>query len=316
MSAKVSSQSRDWKAYEAKAVLRGNLMLFINPEIAATWYVKYDDNNSRASGGQPTYTDKCIEDIIALKYLFGISYRHIEGFVKGLLTIAGLHYFPSPDRTTINNRAKVMKLKLPRISNSKAGYVLSIDSTGLKIHGQGEWNRKKHKQKDRANWVKMHIAIDNKSMQILAVEATADDVQDIEMFDSLIDALPISPATVMGDGAYDAFEAYKKAANKGFNLVVPPRGNSVINNTSDEPHFLTRNSHIEYYQQNGIYAWANKNDYWDRNRVETTMSRFVTTFTDRLSSRTVQAQQNEIIMKCHILNIFMSANQFPQDSAA
>ena len=46
------------------------------------------------------------------------------------------------------------------------------------------------------------------------------------------------------------------------------------------------------------------------------MSRFVTTLTDSLSSRTVQAQKNEIVMKCHILNILMAANQAYQDSAA
>jgi len=65
-----------------------------------------------------------------------------------------------------------------------------------------------------------------------------------------------------------------------------------------------------------MYAWANKNDYWQRNKVETTMSRFVTTFSDRISSRKVQSQKNEIILKCQILNIFMAQNNVYQDSAA
>lgn len=100
------------------------------------------------------------------------------------------------------------------------------------------------------------------------------------------------------------------------NWWVPPRDNAVITSKATDPHIFVRNSQVEYYQQHGIYAWTNKNNYWDRNRVETTMSRFVTTFTDRLSSRTVQAQKNEIAMKCHILNILMAANQAYQDSAA
>ena len=61
---------------------------------------------------------------------------------------------------------------------------------------------------------------------------------------------------------------------------------------------------------------ANKNNYWDRNRAETTMSRYVTSFTDRLSSRIVQAQQNEIVIKCHILNFLMVVNGSLLDSAA
>ena len=46
------------------------------------------------------------------------------------------------------------------------------------------------------------------------------------------------------------------------------------------------------------------------------MSRYVTTYGDRMSSRTVQAQKNEIVIKCHILNRFMAANGVYKDSAA
>lgn len=221
-----------------------------------------------------------------------------------------------PDRTTINARANNMTIRLPKLSNPKAGYVVSLDSTGLKIHGQGEWNRKKHKQKDRANWVKLHLAIDNESMQILAVESTADDVQDPELFDALINNLPFTPGVVMGDGAYDTFNAYQQANDNGFKLVTPPRDNAVIQSDTKEPHIIARNEQVKYYKEKGIFAWAKKNGYWNRNRVETTMSRFITTFSDRLASRTVQAQQNEIVMKCHILNILMAANEEFRDSAA
>ena len=307
-------EKRNWKEYEAKAVIRGNLMLFISPEIAKSWYP--DAASPRKPGGQQVYTDKCMQDLMGLKYLLGLDYRGLEGFAQGLLFLSGLSHLPAPDRTTINERANSMKIKLPLISNPKAGYAVSLDSTGLKIHGQGEWNRKKHKQKDRANWVKMHLIIDNESMQIIAVESTADDVQDPEMFTALIDALPFTPGVVMGDSAYDNFDTYKRATDEGFQMIVPPKNNAVVHSKSKKPHVIARNEQVEYYQEKGIYAWANKNNYWDRNRAETTMSRYVTSFTDRLSSRIVQAQQNEIVIKCHILNILMAVNGSLLDSAA
>ncbi len=308
-----SINQRDWKAYESIAVMRGNLLLYISPEIAKSWYP--DPNAPKKPGGQQKYTNKCIEDLMGIKYLLGLNYRALEGFTKSLLIISGLSYLSHPDRTTINARSLSMEIKLPRLSNSKAGYIVSLDSTGLKIHGQGEWNRKKHKQRDRANWVKMHIAIDNESMQILAVESTADDVQDPEMYNHLINGLPDTPSAVMGDGAYDTFNAYARAINDGFDLIVPPKNTAVVTQ-SDQPHVIARNKQVTYYQEKGIHAWANKNNYWERNRVETTMSRFVNTFSDKLSARTVQAQNNEIIFKCNILNIMMASNQFTQDSAA
>lgn len=314
MSTKVGKQKRNWKEYEAKAVIRGNLMLFISPEIAKSWYP--DATSPKKPGGQQVYTDKCIQDLMGLKYLLGLDYRSLEGFAKGLLLLSGLGNLPAPDRTTINERANTLEVKLPKLSNPKNGYAVSLDSTGLKIHGQGEWNRKKHKQKDRANWVKMHLAIDNESMQILAVESTADDVQDPEMFNALVNSLPFTPGAVMGDSAYDNFDIYKRASEDGFKVVVPPKANAVVHEKSKESHVIARNEQVKYYQEKGIFPWANKNDYWDRNRVETTMSRFVTKFSDRLSSRIVQAQQNEIVIKCHILNILMAANEHLQDSAA
>jgi hypothetical protein len=194
--------------------------------------------------------------------------------------------------------------------------VVSIDSTGLNIHGQGEWNRKKHSQKDRREWVKMHIAIDNESMQILAVESTADDVHDCEMFDTLIDSIPGQINKVLADGAYGTVGAYKKCNEQNIELVARPKDSDVVHQNSIEPHILQRNEHVAYYHKKGIYAWANKNGYWDRNRAETNMSRYVTTFDDRLASRNVQAQKNEITLKCHILNIFMAQNDDLQDSAA
>ena len=304
---------RDWTAYEAKAVMRGNHILYISPDIARSWYP--DPLSPKKPGGQQLYTNRCIEDIMGLKYLLGLDYRAADGFTRGVLALSGLSHLPAPDRSTINDRALVMQVKVPKLSNPKAGYTASLDSTGLKIHGQGEWNRKKHKQRDRANWVKMHLAIDNGGMQILAVESTADDVQDPEMFDALINQLPTSPGVVMDDGAYDNLNAYQRSIDDGFKLVVPPKDNAVIHN-SNKPNVIARNKQVEYYQKNGIHAWANKNSYWGRNRVESTMSRFVTSFGDRISSRTVQAQKNEIVIKCNLLNIMMVANEVTQDGAA
>ena len=209
-----------------------------------------------------------------------------------------------------------MNVRLPLLTKSNAGHIISLDSTGLKIHGQGEWNRKKHKQKDRREWVKMHLAVYNDSMQILVVESTADDVHDCEVFDTLIDSIPEQIDKALGNGAYGTIGAYKKCHERKIDLVAKPKTSDVVDEEATEAHILARNKQVAYFQENGIYAWANKNDYWPRNRAETTMSRYVTTFTDKLASRNVQAQKNEITLKCHILNIFMAVNADLQDSAA
>lgn len=315
MAAVVSKTKRDWSKYNAALVNRGNLTLFVSKDFANEWSVKYDDDTPRKRGGQPKYTEAAITALLSLRFLFKQPLRSMEGFGKSLVSMMNLD-IDVPDYSTLSLKIKKMKIRLPLLTKSRAGHVVSIDSTGLKIHGQGEWNRKKHSQKDRREWVKMHIAIDNDSMQIIAVESTADDVHDCEMFDTLIDGIPGQINKVLADGAYGTVGAYKKCNEQNIELVARPKDSDVVNQNSIEPHILQRNKQVAYYHEKGIYAWANKNGYWDRNRAETNMSRYVTTFDDRLASRNVQSQKNEITLKCHILNIFMAQNGDLQDSAA
>ncbi len=307
---------RDWSKYDIAMVNRGKITLFITKDFADTWYVKYDKETPRARGGQAKYSEAAITSLLSLRFVFKLPLRAMEGLAQSLVEMAGLD-LDVPDYSTLSIKLRQMKIKLPPVcKDSGGGHVASLDSTGVKIHGQGEWNRKKHSQKDRRQWVKVHLMIDNETMQIIGAEATADDVHDCEVFDQLIDALPDKINKVLGDGAYDTLDSHKKSLDNDIELVALPRGNSAIDLKSTEPHILKRNEHVLTYQEKGIYAWANKYDYWARNRAESTMSRFKTTFTGSLSSRKVESQKNEIMLKCKILNMFAELTIPPLDNAA
>jgi Transposase DDE domain len=313
--AAIAKPKRNWSEYNASLVNRGYLTIFVSKDFARDWYVKYDENTPRKRGGQPKYTEKAITALLSLRFVFKQPLRSMEGFAKSLVSMMNLD-LEVPDYSTLSLKINEMNIRLPLLTKDKAGHVISLDSTGLKIHGQGEWNRKKHAQKDRRKWVKMHLAIDNESMQILAVESTADDVHDCEVFNQLVDDIPVQVDKILADGAYGTISAYDKCDEQNIELVAKPKSSDVVSEDAKEQHLLNRNKQVAYFQEKGIYAWAHKNGYWDRNRVETTMSRFVTTFDDKLASRTVQAQKNEITLKCHILNILMAVNSQMQDSAA
>lgn len=316
MTIKKNKQKRDWSKYNDGLVNRGKLTLFITKDFADTWYVKYNKDSSRTRGGQAKYTENAITSLLSLRFVFKLPLRAMEGLAKSLVALAGLD-IDVPDYSTLSIKLRDMKIKLPPVcKDSGGGYVASLDSTGVKIHGQGEWNRKKHSQKDRRQWVKVHLIIDNDTMQILGVEATADDVHDSEVFDQLIDALPNKINKVLGDGAYDTLDSHKKSSENGIELVALPRGNAVIDQNSTEPYILKRNEQVAKYKEKGIYAWANKYGYWSRNRAESTMSRFKTTFTGTLSSRKVKSQKNEIVLKCKILNMFAALTVPTLDNAA
>ena len=49
---------------------------------------------------------------------------------------------------------------------------LLVDSTGLKLGGDGEWSVEKHGTSRRRSWRKLHIGLDGESGEIVAIELT------------------------------------------------------------------------------------------------------------------------------------------------
>jgi hypothetical protein len=61
-----------------------------------------------------------------------------------------------------------------------------VDSTGIKVSNRGEWIRKVWKVK--RGFIKVHIAEDTKTMQILAIEVTKENVGDGKMLGRLVES--------------------------------------------------------------------------------------------------------------------------------
>ncbi len=59
-----------------------------------------------------------------------------------------------------------------------------IDSTGLKVFGEGEWKVKKHGQERRRIWRKLHLAVDSKTHEIICADLSLNNVTDSEAFRS------------------------------------------------------------------------------------------------------------------------------------
>ncbi|MFN8344513.1 MAG: transposase [Spirosomataceae bacterium] len=76
-----------------------------------------------------------------------------------------------------------------------------MDSTGLKVYGEGEWKVRKHGADKRRTWRKLHLAIDEATNDIHAVELTTNAVSDADMVRPLLDDIEQCVAKVGGDGA-------------------------------------------------------------------------------------------------------------------
>jgi hypothetical protein len=82
---------------------------------------------------------------------------------------------------------------------------LLLDSTEIKLLGEGEWKCKKHGPERRLQWRKLHIGIDAQTLQIRAICVTSNNVSDASVLPDLLGQLPGDETleSMTGDGAYD-----------------------------------------------------------------------------------------------------------------
>lgn len=174
-------------------------------------------------GRQPGYSDAAIQTCLTLKVLFGFALRQTTGFVESLLRLAGLAW-SVPDFSTLSRRQKSLTVDIP-YRGSDAPLHLLIDSTGIKVEGEGEWHRRKHGSSKRRIWRKLHIAIDEGSLEIRAVEITKNDVGDAPVLPMLLGQISDEEdiASVTADGAYDTRKSHEAIAERGAQAVIPPR---------------------------------------------------------------------------------------------
>lgn len=103
-----------------------------------------------------------------------------------------------------------------------------VDSTGVKVFGEGEWKVRRHGYSKRRTWKKIHIAVNEKG-EIIAKEVTGNDVHDACAVTSLLNQIQERIASFGGDGAYDKRNVYAALLKRGIaDIRIPPQHNAKI----------------------------------------------------------------------------------------
>lgn len=104
------------------------------------------------------YSDRAIETALMLKELFNLTLRALEGFINSLFKLMA-ESLKSPDYSCISKRAKTVEINYRAPSKGPVTHLV-IDSTGLKVYGEGDWKMRKHGKEKRRVWRKLHLAVD------------------------------------------------------------------------------------------------------------------------------------------------------------
>ncbi len=253
--------------------------------------------------GRPQrFSDTAIEFCLTVKALFGLPLRQVTGFVASLLKIAGLEW-PIPDYTTLCRRQTMLPVDLGG-RRSCGGLHLLVDSTGIKMMGEGEWKRRKHGASYRRQWRKVHLGIDADTLDIRAIEVTTNGMGDAPVLPDLLTQIPNDEQilTVGGDGAYDTRNCHAAIAARKAEAVIPVRRNGRIW-TTDGPGVEARNETLRATKLLGRAIWKKWSGYHRRSLAETKMSCFKR-LGQCVSAKTIDRQITELKIRAKVLNRF------------
>lgn len=177
-----------------------------------------------------------------------------------------------------------------------------VDSTGVKSSKRGEWMRR-HEGRRWNGWIKLHVAVDRQSKQVLSFRVTGEHAHDSEMFIPLLKQLadrvgPGHVKKVLADRGYDSKPNFRYSEKRRIIPAILPRQNA--NPQTVQP--LTRKRLVKAISRHGYKKWAAKTRYGLRWAVESFFSTFKRLYGEYLRATSPQGMLNEIIMKLHFYN--------------
>jgi len=227
-------------------------------------------------GGQPLYSELAIELVLTLRLVFHLALRQAEAFRRSTLRLLGL-VLSVPDHSTLSRRGRAFAGRQPRVLAKDGPVHLVLDSTGLELFGQGEWDAEKHGRL-RRQWRKLHLAVNADTGEIAAHVLTEGYADDAAQVPALLGQPEGVIASVTADSAYDGEPTYAAAAARQRHpppdVVVPPRTSAVP--SSDEGGSgvqRQRDRHIRLMAERGRMGWQKATGYGRRNQAETAMAR-------------------------------------------
>jgi hypothetical protein len=294
-SPKAQYRIRNWSAYNAALKQRGSLTVWVDEEVLSGWS---NTEKSGKRGASRTYSDLAIATMSTMGSVMHLRGRQTEGFMTSLFQLMGVD-LPVPDHSTVSRRLGKLSLTLPVVEGAGPRHVV-VDSTGVKVYGEGEWKVRQHGYSKRRTWRKLHLGVDESTGEILAGVVSTNNVSDDEAFGDLLDGIEGDIETVSADGAYDKRKCYDAIAERNAQANIPPREDAQYWDKEGESH--ARNQTLNRIEAVGRTEWKRESGYHRRSLAETMMFRFKTIFGETCSRRTFENQAAELLLACAALN--------------
>ena len=289
---------RNWSQYNKALIQRGSLTVWISEEVLSQWH-----NHSRTGQrGKPArYTDTAILCMATLEEVYRLPLRATQGLTCSIIKLLGVE-LSVPCYTTLSRRRKSLEVELPRWKKSEPLHMV-VDSTGIKVYGEGEWKVRQHGWSRRRTWRKLHLGVDQATFEFVAVVVSTNSFKDSQLLPDLLEQVEDELSQVSADGAYDSSNCYDAIRERKARAAIPPQRRAKIwqhGNTKAERHI--RDENLRAIRRKGRRQWKRESGYHRRSLAETQVFRVKTIFGERVSARSFSGQAAQLLVRCAALN--------------
>ena len=294
--------NKSWHDYNESLVERGRVLIDVSFLRSANDEIK--KMNKGKVGAPFQYPYSYIEFVAFLKVGFKIPYRTVQGIVRGLseyLKIEEMHF--------THIRRRILKIK-PSVRNlgfegedDDKPITLIVDASGLTISKKGDYIEEKW-IREKKEFVKLHIAVDEKSKKVVSFRITKGNVHDTKKFGPLVkeSAKRHDVDKVYGDKAYDN--------RKNFNILDDMNAEPAIsirkNASTSSKGCPLRRDEVFLVKKLGYEGWKQLKDTGRRWIAEIIFSSIKRVLGEDLLSKKFSAQKVEAGLKVMLYNQFMN----------
>lgn len=241
-----------------------------------------------------------------IRHSFRLPYRQTEGIIKA--TGKSLPSKPSYghickriNRLSVNINNGLVK----NDDDDDDGYIIiAADSTGIKVTNRGQWMDEKWNVHNRKGYLKIHVAVNIKTKEILALEVTDEKVHDGRMLKKLVNHVLNNPGiiieSVLADGAHDTNTNFQFLEQKGITPGIKVRKNSIMSIRNNS----LRNREVRSQTKDDLLKWKAKRKYGHRWIAETAFSTIKRMFGEFVSATRFQNMVKEMMIKISLYNLF------------
>jgi IS5 family transposase len=291
--------TKDWPTYNEALVKRGTILLDLS--LLQDWKQELGKMNQGKEGARYRYPETLIRLQALLRSVFGLPYRQLQGFTTALarwepaLTV--------PCYSTTCRRLNDLEVQLDPVIDPGKPVTIAIDSSGIKVGDRGEWMRQKWRR--RRGFLKIHLAVDVDSKQIVALVVSDERTGDAPVLVPLVEQAEkhCRVARAIGDGAYDSRSNFNYLDERGIEPVIKVRRNS---STRARGSPARRRAVLEQLEDPD--EWKRRTGYGCRWMVETAFSVFKRVFGESVAAKSFRGMVQEIMIKASVYNMFMRLN--------